>query len=86
VSALQDSALEKYMTLLNKRIPFSFLKINHGFWDKLEPIELIESWPKSFEDAQAFAKTLNLSSKMMSDYINELMHLLELRGESVDQR
>ena len=57
---------------------FSFLKINHGFWDMLEPIELYESWLNSFKEAKVLTKTLSISNIMMSDYVNELMHLLEL--------
>ena len=44
----------------------------------LEPIELYESWLNSFKEAKVLTKTLSISNIMMSDYVNELMHLLEL--------
>jgi hypothetical protein len=81
VKTPSDSLLEEYIGLLTKKIPFTFLKINHGFWDKIAKVEPIEMWPNSLEEAKIFAESVNLPTTMISEYVNELMHLLALHRQ-----
>ena len=70
--------LEKYVEFLNNKTSFIFLKINHGFWDRLALIDEGNLWPKTQEERVALEKHLNLPYFFTTNYFDELMYILEL--------
>jgi tetratricopeptide (TPR) repeat protein len=77
VSDSRQALFNEYISLLAENTPFTFLKVNHGFWDKLREVDSIDSWPTSLEEAKQFAKTLKINTNMFSEFNNELMHLFD---------